>query len=194
MSKQIILYVPGLGDHNLTWQQRALKLWRIYGVQTEICAMNWLVDEPWDAKLQRLLERIDFHHTEGREVSLVGVSAGSTAILQAIIKRRNEIKSAVLVSGKFQYPDTVHPMRYKMNPALHNALIESSRALNQLTNCDKQKLRLFRPIYDNLLPSQEIYIPGVKTAVMPAITHVGGIAYAITLGSWQIVRFLKKTS
>jgi hypothetical protein len=194
MGKHIILYVPGLGDHNLSGQQRALKLWRLYSVRTEISVMNWQVDEPWDLKFERLLQRIDFHHKKGREVSLIGVSAGSTAVLQALIMRRNKIKSAALVCGKFQYPETVHPMRYKINPALKDALTTSSRALEKLTDDDKQQLRMYRPIYDNLLPVKETHIPGVKTVVMPAITHVGGIAYAITFGSWQIIRFLKKPS
>jgi pimeloyl-ACP methyl ester carboxylesterase len=191
MAKHIIIYIPGLGDHNLGGQQKALKLWQIYGVQTEICPMDWLVDEPWSVKLQRLLDRVDYHSQRGSIVSLVGISAGSTAALQALEKRRKLIHKAVIICGKFQYPETVHPLRFVMNPAFKNALNESVNILRNLTPEDKQKIKSFRAIYDNLLPSRETQIPGVRSSIMPAITHVGGIAYALTLGSWRIVRFLK---
>lgn len=191
MSKHTVIYVPGLGDHNLKNQRRALKLWRIYGVKTEICAMDWLVDEPWQTKLQRLLDQIEFHAKQGDSISLIGVSAGSTAVLQALAANPAQIHSVALVCPKFQYPETVHPMRYKMNPALKEAIIQSVQAVQKLTDDDKSKITIYRPIYDNLLPVKETQIPGVKSKVMIALTHVGGIAHALTVGSFWIVRRLK---
>jgi hypothetical protein len=190
----IILYIPGLGDHNLDAQQKALRLWKIYGVNTEICPIHWLVDEPWGTKLQRVLDKIDYYSEQGKIVSLVGISAGSTATLQALVLRRNKIHKTVLVCPKFQSPETIHPLRYEMNPAFKDAILRTVEILPSLTSDDKNKLRIYRPVYDNLLPAKESYIPGVKRSIMPAVTHIGGIAYAITLGSWLIVRFLKKSS
>jgi hypothetical protein len=191
---QVILYIPGLGDHNLSAQQKALRLWKIYRLQTEICPLNWLVDEPWSNKLQRLLDRIDYYSEQGTTISLVGISAGSTATLQALVLRRDKIHSVALVCPKFQSPETIHPQRYKMNPAFKDAINRTVEILPKLTSDDKSKLRTYRPIYDNLLPPKESYIQGVTRKVMPAATHVGGIAYALTLGSWQIVGFLKRPS
>lgn len=190
--KHVILYIPGLGDHNLGGQQKVLRLWNLYAVRTEICAMNWLVDETWVTKLQRLLDRIDFYTKQGSKVSLVGISAGANAAMQAYVQRRDIVQRVALVCGKFQYPETVHPLRYKMNPCFREAIESSVEVLPTLTNPDKQKFKSFRPIYDNFLPYRETTIPGVQNATMPVVMHVGGIIYAITIGSWRIVRFLKK--
>lgn len=190
--KQLIIYVPGLGDHKLSQQQTALKLWRFHNVEVAICPMKWRYDEPWEVKLGRLLDKIDFHHQQGKEISLVGISAGSSAVLQALILRRDSVSKVAIICGKFQYPDNVHPKRYEMNPAFKGALDSSVKALSTLTREDKSKLRCFRPVYDELLSAKESLIPGVRNTIMPTVTHVGGIAYAITIGSWQIVQFLKR--
>lgn len=192
-SKHTVIYVPGLGDHNLSSQQRVLRLWRLYKVEVEIVAMHWLVDESWQTKLDRLLERIDFHATKGRRVSVIGTSAGSTAALQALAARRNEVHRVALICPKFQYPETVHPARYQLNPAFKESIERTVDILDTLADKDKARVRIFRPIWDNLLPSKESYVPGINRSTMPAFTHVGGIAYALTVGSASIVKFLKST-
>jgi hypothetical protein len=191
MAKHTIVYIPGLGDHDMSRQLMALKLWRIYNVKTEVCPIYWLKDEPWDTKMQRILDKIDYHIQQGNTVSIVGISAGTTAALQAFDKRKSSINKLSLVCGKFQYPETVHPKRYKMNPCFHEALVKTKPVLDSLTDADKKKIRSYRPVYDNFLPPRETTLNGVKTVITPSITHVGGIAYALTLGSWQLVRFLK---
>lgn len=190
--KHVIIYVPGLGDHNLSVQQTALKLWRIHGVTHEICAVKWLEAEPWPTKLNRLLERIDYHKSQDAFVSLVGISAGGSAVMAAYGARADAINAVVLVCAKSQYPERIGQRFRDKHPALYDAVSDSSRTITALGEAQKTRVLNMHPLIDWLVPVSETKIADVRDSRMPVVGHFGGIAYAITVGSFQIVRFVKQ--
>lgn len=190
----VILYVPGLGDDKLTAQRRALRLWRLHGVTHEICAVKWLNKEDWPTKLKLLVDRIDNHVNAGNTVSLVGISAGGSAVISAYGERADVLNAVVLVCGKTQYADGMGEKYTSKHPALYDAVVSSSKVISHLDDSEKKKILNMHPIADELVSVKETRIPGVKEYTMPIFTHFGGIGYAVTLGSFKIVQFVKSRS
>lgn len=191
-NQHVVLYVPGLGDRNLSGRQSLLRFWSYRSVSIEICPMNWTVDEAWQTKLSRLIDWISHYHDEGRQVSIVGESAGATAVIQALQLQPDKLKAVILLCGKSQYPNRVAQYRYKQNPALYDALVGSDAAVHKLTEMHKQKILNLHPLFDPVVPVPETKISGVKNSTMPMIGHATSIVFANTLWSWRIVRFIKK--
>lgn len=191
MTKQSsLLYVPGLGDVNLSNRQKLLKLWHFRDMSVEICSMEWSIDEPWDTKLESLLNRIKDFKEQGNNVILIGESAGASAVINALSKTEL-IDGVVLLCGKSRYPNRVAQYRYDQNPALRQALISSDQAISQFNEIQKQKILNLHPIFDPIVPVAETKIPGVKNAIMPIIGHTTSIVFANTLWCWRIVKFAR---
>lgn len=154
--------------------------------------MDWTVAEPWQTKLDRLLNRIDELVAGGKTVSLIGESAGASAAIVALTKQEAKLNRVILLCGKFQYPERVAQWRYKLNPSFKDALTESHALVPKLTTTQRAKLINLHPIYDNVVPVVETKEPRFKNSVMPIIGHASSIVFANTLWSWRIVRFIKK--
>jgi hypothetical protein len=194
MSKHVILYIPGLGDRDLSGRRSLLSLWHYRNVRIEVCPMDWTVDEPWQQKLNRLLQRITELHDEGNLVALIGESAGATAVIQALAQRTDELRAVILLCGKSQFPERVAPARYHLNPAFKDALILSAAAVSKLTTEQKAKMLNLHPLIDMVVPVSETKISGVKDSYMPSVGHAFSIFFANIFWNWRIVRFVKKLS
>lgn len=191
MKQHIVLYVPGLGDHRLKMRQRGLNTWHYHNIRIEMVPKKWRVDESWESKLQRLLDIIDNYYDQGKTVSLIGESAGATAVLQALEDRTDRINAVILLCGKSQYPTRVAGRLYQRNPALKEAMVRSHSVVEQLTSEQKVKILNLHPLADPVVPVWETRIPGVKESTMPVIGHLTGIGFGITLWSWRIVKFIR---
>lgn len=187
----MVLYIPGLGDHRLKLRRRAINTWHYNDIQIKIVPKQWRVDETWRSKLDRLIKKIDTYHAKGMLISLIGESAGATAVLAALEERTDKVHAVILLCGKSQYPDRVAPSLYKKNPALAQAMMQSHEVVNQLTDVQKQKVLNLHPVWDPVVPLWETKIVGVKDSYMPMIGHFSGIGFGITLWQWRIVRFIR---
>jgi hypothetical protein len=167
-----------------------LNTWHFRNVSIEICSMRWSIDESWDIKLRRLLKRINECNQQGMSITLVGESAGASAVINALSQTGN-IDGVVLLCGKSQFPDRVAQYRYKQNPALRQSLIDSDQAVSNLTGLQKQKILNFHPIFDPTVPVAETKIADVKNSIMPIVGHATSIVFANTLWSWRIVKFAR---
>lgn len=192
MTHHALLYIPGFGDQNLGGRRKLLSLWHFQNTSIEICSMRWSVNEPWPIKLDRLVARIDQLHAGGKVVSLIGESAGASAVTQALRLRTEKIHAVILLCGKSQHPETVNPRLFKQNPAFKVAVTESDMVARSLTDIERGKLLNLHPIFDPVVPVKETKIPGVKNARMPIIGHATSIVFANTLWSFRIVRFIRK--
>lgn len=192
MKQHAVIYIPGLGDHSLSGRQKLISTWKYRDVAIELCPMYWTVDEPWETKLSRLLELIETRHAEGKLVSIIGESAGATAVIHATYMQRRKLHSAILLCGKSQFPERVASHLYRKNPAFRDALTSSHKIVQELTDNQKAIMHNFYPLVDPTVPPWETKIPGVKNHVFPAALHAAGIVFAMTAWSWRIVRIIKR--
>lgn len=191
--KQIaIIYVPGLGDRRLANRQRGLDLWHFRNVTTEICPMKWYISEPWPDKLARLTDLIDKRRTEGKSVTIIGESAGASAVMSVMTARPELVDGAILLCGKFTHPDRVADSLYRKNPTFQTAMIESANGATELTEQARKKILNLHPLFDPVVPVQETKVRGIKNAYMPVAGHAISIFFALTLWSWRMVAFARK--
>lgn len=193
MTKNLhVIYIPGLGDHKLDSQVRVVRFWRHYGVEPEIFRMNWGDKEPWQPKFERLLARIDELRSQNKGVALVGISAGASAAINAFAARKDVIKGVVLIAGKVNHPETIHPGHNDNNPAFVTSAQDCQQALKNLDGSERKRIMSRFGIYDEIVKSADSRIPAARNRYVPAAFHVVIITTQITLGAPSLLRFLKR--
>jgi len=184
-----ILYIPGLGDHNLLGQRWALWLWRRPGLRTEICQMNWNDKQPFEPKLQKILNRIDALTAQGHAVSLVGVSAGANAAVHAFARRSEKVAKLVLICGAIQHPEEVGEHTKRENPAFWESMLAlHDGILDKLTDSERRKIVSFIPHSDNVVNPKNMRIDGSSYESLPTHGHAQSIAYAITVAASRVIK------
>ncbi len=189
-----IIYIPGLGDSRLKGQGVVIKMWQIFGVKTKVCQMFWADDRSFEVKFQKIIDEIDELSKQGHKISLVGVSAGASAALTALAKRRDVISGVVCICGKIQNSQTVHETTYKHNPAFRESMKQLGKNLPNLGQSERKRILSIHSLYDNIVPPNDTKISGSQEKVIPTVGHIFSIACAITFGSFGIVKFLKRAA
>ncbi|HSX37026.1 MAG TPA: hypothetical protein VLG13_02835 [Patescibacteria group bacterium] len=189
--KHHVIYVPGITDDTFRVQSLLLLTWWLYGVRPHLHVIPWAGDEAFAPKLQRLLDKVDGLHAQGHTLSLVGASAGASAVLNAYIQRKDKISGLVYICGKINHPESVSERTYSENPAFKESLGRLPETLAQLTPEDKAKmLSLYSPV-DTSVPYPDTIIGGVAEKRLPRLRHGWAIVYAISLGAFGLIKFLK---
>jgi len=158
--------------------------------------MPWLGnEETYEVKLQRLLDCINKYTAQGHSVSLVGASAGASAVLNAYVANPAAVTGVVLICPKINNPETVSKETYKKNPAFKESLERLQANLKKLTVDQKVKqiITYYSPS-DGTIPYAGSTIPGVPERRLPAVKHGRAIVYAITFEAPSIMHFLKHQS
>jgi pimeloyl-ACP methyl ester carboxylesterase len=189
-SQQQIIYLPGLGDPN-AGEKFLLGFWGIFGVKVHYSPVVWGDGQPFVPKLDRIISQIDELHSQGFKVSLVGVSAGASAAINALAIRHDIISGLVCICGKLKNPQTIAEVTFQRNPAFKESLGLLPAGLNAISASKKPQLLTIHPLKDGVVPVPDTFIDGVRSKTIPTVGHAFSIFYALTLGSWSIVRFLK---
>ena len=191
--KHLIIYVPGLGDTTASGRKFAIRLWKIYGISAVVHQLYWADKEHFAPKLATLLSHIDESAAKGYRVSLVGESAGASAVMHAYAARHSTVHRVAHICGKLQGGESVHPSTYSRNPAFAEsmALLPSSIATLGRSHLLGRVLSV-RPLVDKSVPLPDTIIAGIQTRTIPTVGHMASIALGITVFSWFLVGFLKK--
>jgi pimeloyl-ACP methyl ester carboxylesterase len=187
-----LIYIPGLGDgKGFKLDQRFIKIWRLYGLVVSVHCMGWAIDEPFQVKLNGLLDMVDNLHEQGVHVSLLGFSAGGSAIINALQQANNKIEKVVCISGKIFNPGNVDPTLYEQNPAFRKSVRLSDQNARNLTVTQKKKILTVYPIHDAAVPYEDAVIPGTELLRTIGIDHITSVATALMVSSPQIISFIK---
>jgi len=187
-----VIYVPGLGDHRTRAQRLAPKYWQIFGVKGHVFVMHWRDKEAFAPKLTRLLAMIDGLTKDGDQVSLVGTSAGASAVLVAYAARLDKVTGVVCICGKINHPETISPSRFIENPAFKESLAELQKVLPKLGLKERERIMSIHPISDNLVPPADTIIPGAREGVVPTFGHSFSIGLTLVFAAPSMMSFLKK--
>ncbi len=191
MSTHHVIYVPGLGDAKAHGQESLTKLWRVFGVRGHYVPMRWAEGKAFGPKLQRLLDKIDELAKDGDEVSLIGTSAGVSAVLIAFAQRKSKISGVACICGKINNIDAVNPSYYRVNPAFKPALAELQEVLPTLSPLDRYRVMSIHPLFDDVVPVADTTIRGAREKAIWTRGHAFSIFVALTLFMPSIMRFLK---
>ena len=191
---QAVIYVPGLGDGRVGSQQLAVKLWRYQGVEPHLVQMNWADNEAFAPKLQRILDLIDQLHEQGKTVSLVGASAGGSAVMHAYAERPDRVQGVVLLCGKIRNRNNVSHQTYSHNVAFQQSMDYIKEDLARLGKAERRRVLSLRAFMDESVPAPDTQLEGIKTGHILAIGHALGIAVGLTLASPRVLNFLKRRS
>jgi hypothetical protein len=192
MSQHHIIYVPGILDDIYRAQTLAVATWLLYGVHGHCHAFPWAGDENYDQKFDKLLAAIDKYADDGHLVSLVGASAGASAVINAYVARSSKITGLVYICGKINGPETVSEATYNHNPAFKTSMDQLQTNLKRLKGDDKSRmLSLYSPA-DQTVPHRATTIAGVEERALPSISHGRAIMYSLTVGAPIIISHLKR--
>ncbi len=182
-----VIYVPGILDDIYHAQSLLVGLWRLRGVHGHCHEIPWTGEEDWQPKFRRLLDKIDRYKAQDDDVSLVGASAGASAVLNAYVARKDSIAGLVYICAKINAPEIVSDRTYGKNPAFKTSLYALQDNLGKLTDADKAKmLSLYSPA-DKTVPYAATVIPGVKEHALPGLNHGKAILYSLGPGAGTVI-------
>ncbi len=193
MKEHHVIIIRGLGDHGsmqVEWNF-IIKLWGHFGVKVHVFTPSWADNEPFSLKLKRLTDQIDYLTAQGFLVSLVGISAGASAALNAYVVKKDKVHKVLFICGKIRSPDKVNARYFIENPAFKDSLDLSTANSQKLQASDKQKMLYMYALSDMTVPARVNKLVGVQTKVVIAFGHILGIAVALIFYSRYISRFLK---
>jgi pimeloyl-ACP methyl ester carboxylesterase len=191
--KHYVIFIPGLGDHKAHGQDIGLNLWRLFGLHPVYLALDWENKESIDAKLKRLDALVMKLSSQNTRVSLVGVSAGASAVLN-YYKDHPQIHRVILVCGKVNNPDNIQSKRYDMNPDFRESMYRIESSLDTLR--ESGRLSNILSIYsdkDTTVPPKDAYIEGANSKKIRAWSHPTVIMNTILFHGFAIARFINKS-
>ena len=186
-----VIYLPGLGDPRQREQHIINTIWKTLQIHVHYHPLHWTDSRSFEFKLKEIVALIDDLNNSGYTVSLVGVSAGASAALNTFAMRKDAVNAVVCICGKINNPETISDRTYQKNPSFKKSLALLSDSLETLDHQDRKKVLSLRPLYDGVVPISDTYIEGATNTRIPSIGHAISVAYADTIGSFQIARFIK---
>jgi pimeloyl-ACP methyl ester carboxylesterase len=192
--KHAVIYIPGLGDHRTYGQKVGLNIWRLFGLKPTYLALGWANKEGLDAKLARLDTLVQQKIARGYTVSLVGVSAGASAVL-IYYQNHPEIHKVVLVCGKVNYPENIHPLRFRHNPDFATSMQLVGSALTAVhRNGLEKNIASFYCVRDTTVPRKDTYIAGAYNRKIWGFSHATAILAGVVFYGRVVATFLKTHS
>ncbi|WP_029068148.1 hypothetical protein [Jonesia quinghaiensis] len=189
-----VIYVPGLFDRTralLALQRAALRLWRPWGARVDFFVVGWADDAEYEDRLDSLIARVDAHRSQGREVVLVGASAGASAVLGAFAHRREDVVGVAVICGKIHRPHIIPGPVLDINEVFEEALEAIDDHVESLTAGDLARVLSLRAVGDAIVPPEDTIIPGAVNRRMTIVGHISGIAWALLVHGERIMRFFR---
>ncbi len=186
-----VIYLPGLGDPRQKEQNTVIRTWKLFKISVQYHPLYWTDSRPFESKLLELVAEIDEMIKSGFTVSLVGVSAGASAALNTFAMRKDAINAVACVCGKINNLETISAQTYQRNPSFKESIALLPQSMNALDPLSRKKILSLRPLYDGVVPILDSHIQGATNKRIPTIGHAISIAYADTIGCYQIIRFFK---
>lgn len=192
MSRIRVIYITGLGDDDPINQRRAVKLWKMYGVEPVFFQVHWSSNETFDDKLSRLLECVDeAYEASGRKVGVIAVSAGASIALHAYMHRLDIITGIVSICGKIGRPEYVFDVVKSRNPAFATSMNKLSATIDSIPLDARKRIMCLYPFADRIVDPGDQVLDGAMSRRVWSVGHVVTITLQITLGAFRNIRYLR---
>lgn len=175
----------------------AVRGWEQKGLRPVVVPMRWFDrSRPFQSRLDTILDVIDGLLKKENTVSLVGLSAGGSIVLNAFVLRREGIDKVVTVCSR------INPInnwgyrsfnnRTSSSPAYAESIMSFEEKRKLLQPNDYQKIMTVRPFFgDQLNPANTMVIPGARNITLPIAEHFSTIAMSLTVLSNPLISFIK---
>jgi hypothetical protein len=194
--KRAVILIPGLSDGKRglalatrNWMQR-------YGILPLIIPMQWKnKEESYEDKLVRILDQIDKLHIKEYKVLLLGTSAGGCAAINTFCKRKNKISKVVNVCGRLRKGEKVFPsldIAARASPSFKQSILECEENIKSLSDEDRKKIFTIRSLFDEIVPTTLVSVPGATNTRIVSIGHVVSITLVMMVYWGKIIDFLLK--
>jgi pimeloyl-ACP methyl ester carboxylesterase len=181
-----IIYIPGLGDNYDDTRRKALRLWRIYGVTTELVPMQWYDRRPYEEKVRAIDDAITAAFSRGQQISLVGESAGASIALN-VFAHDQRIFHLVTVCGVVDADASVSPTLYARSPAFKTSMSLLADSLAQLGERE-QDIRTITSLYDPVVNQKRNIITNVHPTRIWVTGHMTAIVLCLSVLAVMVVR------
>lgn len=194
-----IIYVPGLNDQNPFSKliTNTLPLfWKQHGFTGHIITPHWSQGKSFEPKLKRIIKKIDELAETEDPISLIGQSAGGSAVLNAFCARKSVLTGVVNVVGRLRAGENVRPSlewATRKSPAFKESVTLFEKENEpKLTREDRKRILTARPWWDEIVPAGTVPVHGATNLVSAVPEHcVGGTAIC-SLYAKAILQFLTK--
>jgi hypothetical protein len=189
-----LLIIPGLGD-DVNWTKFLTRNWeKNYGIKIHVIAFGWEGDaSKFQSRFNAMEKNLDALLEKEENVSLLGISAGGSAVINLYFKKRTKVKKVVTVCGRLN--DVNIKPSWKNNAESYRILKHSIKLCeentNKLINEDKKRILTIRPYYDDIVPVRTMIINGALNEKIYSVQHMISIALGLTFYSKKIADFLK---
>lgn len=194
MTKRTVIYIPGIGDRreSLNWLQSAfLASWLAYGFSGRLFVMDWRSPQSFSERFDELVQLIDSLHTQGRQVALVGASAGAATVLLGLMARPDTLMGTVTICGQIGGTAALRGPVAATNPRFGDSLALFQNTASSMSPELRGRVLTLRPRQDNIVPPDEAVLHGATNYQMPLSGHMAGIGFGLLFEGYRIARFLK---
>lgn len=192
-----VIFIPGLEDKARPLE-RAVRHWQKHDLMPIVHPIGWNDRKtPFEPKLKQLVEMVDRFTQEGDKVSLVGISAGGSAVVNAFIERKKKVNRVINVCGRLERGSATGFRSFESRTASSPSFAESVNLCEsrkeELLATDKQKIMTVRAMFgDELVPADTTIMVGAYNIAIPTLEHNLSILAALTVFSKPLILFLKQ--
>ena len=193
MMKSHVILVPGLADRKgiMDYLTRSWKK----DVVVHIHPAPWEDMKPFGHKLEMLLKLIDHCAKHSGKVSLIGVSAGGSLVMNAFCHKKAKIHRVINICGRLREGKNVSPTldtAIKGHPSFKNSVLLCEKGLSKLTSLDKAKIMTIRALFDGTVPTSTTPIVGAINITIPFAFHIFAIGAAFLFYKKSMLQFIKE--
>lgn len=177
-----LIIVPGIGDDTQVYYSFARR-WNRLGYDAHVISFKWVdIHAALEKSMEAFLQQLDQYRNE--PVYMIGISAGGTAVVNALALRNNVKKVITVCSPLATMPNL-------RNPLLMESIGQVENNLAALPDEQKRRILSVHAIYDQVVDPKLSRVSGIQSKCIPSIIHAPTIFLAMTLYARLLNRFFK---
>lgn len=189
-----VIYVPGLDDSRKGYEL-LINRWKIYSIMPHVYRVGWTDgEENFEPKLKKLVIEINNLIKQKQTVSLVGGSAGGSAVMNAFLKQP-KINAVVSICGRLKTGENVSPSlewAARNSPAFKSSVLMFEKKEPSMKKEQRDKVLTLSPLWDEIVPRTTIPLQGATNKTLPSFEHVITGFLGMTLFSPIVLGFIKE--
>lgn len=188
-----LIIIPGLGD-DARYTKFLTRNWeKKYGIKITVMTFGWTGEaNKFQERFDVIDEKINKFLQENKNVSLLGISAGGSAVINLYTKNKDKIERVICVCGRLKDPDIGKMWNHRKKDL--GIFTQSVRFAEENTcKLDKKDLDKFltiRPFYDDVVPVRTMTLNGAKNKKVNSIQHMISIFLIMTFYSKISAEFI----